>query len=106
MLASRKGGALYIGVTSDLPNRLYDHQLGQGSKHTARYKIKTLFWFEHHEAMESALQREKSLKRYPRKWKVNLIQAHNPHWLPLDPDTGELIVGPRQHGDRDPRDKP
>jgi len=91
ILASYKNGTLYIGVTSDLPSRLEDHLNGIGSKFTRQHNVKRLVWFEDHPNMESAIQREKSLKRYPRQWKINLIEAHNPAWQPLHPDTGEFL---------------
>jgi len=91
ILASSKNGSLYIGVTSDLPSRLEDHALGKGSKHAAKYQIRRLVWFEDHEDMDSAIQREKSLKRYKRQWKINLIEDNNPEWLPLHPETGEFL---------------
>ena len=91
ILASSKNGSLYIGVTSDLPTRMMEHQSGGGSKHAAKYQIRRLVWFESHEDMSHAIQREKSLKRYPRQWKINLIEENNPQWLPLHPETGELL---------------
>ena len=92
ILASSKNGSLYIGVTSDLPSRITEHQSGKGSKHTAKYQIRRLVWFEIHEDMGSAIQREKSLKRYLRQWKINLIEENNPQWLPLNPETGEFLA--------------
>ena len=91
ILASSKNGSLYIGVTSDLPSRMEDHQSGKGSKHAGHYQIRRLGWFEDHEGMDSAIQREKSLKRYKRAWKINLIEENNPDWLPLHPQTGEFL---------------
>ena len=91
ILASSKNGSLYIGVTSDLPSRMQDHLEGRGSKHTAKYQIRRLVWFETFEDMPTAIQKEKSLKRYKRHWKVNLIEENNPYWLPLDPLTGEFV---------------
>ena len=90
ILASRKYGALYIGVTGDLPSRLHDHQMGSGSEHTKKYKNHRLVWFEDYDDFDSAIQREKSLKRYPRQWKINLIEGLNPNWLPLHPEMGEF----------------
>jgi len=90
ILASRKYGALYIGVTGDMPTRLYDHQTGTGSAHTKKYKNYRLVWVEDHDNFDSAIQREKSIKRYPRQWKINLIEDQNPKWLPIHPETGEF----------------
>ena len=64
--------------------------MGSGSKHTKKYKNHRLVWFEDYDNFDSAIQREKSLKRYPRQWKINLIEGLNPKWLPLHPETGEL----------------
>ena len=91
ILASSKNGSLYIGVTSDLPSRIMEHQSGKGSKHAAKYQIRRLVWFEPHDDMGSAIQREKSLKRYLRQWKINLIEENNRQWLPLNPETGEFL---------------
>ncbi len=91
ILASSKNGSLYIGVTSDLPSRMVDHRSRKGSKYAAKYQIRRLVWFEDHEDMDSAIQREKSLKRYLRQWKINLIEENNPEWLPLHPETGEFL---------------
>ena len=91
MLASKKRGRIYIGVTSDLPGRLFQHQSGQGSKHAATYQIRRLVWFDTFEDMPTAIQKEKSLKRYKREWKIDLIEEVNPNWLPLDPETGEFV---------------
>lgn len=91
MLASKKRGRIYIGVTSDLPGRLLQHQKGEGSKHAARYQIRRLIWFDTFEDMPTAIQKEKSLKRYAREWKINLIEETNREWLPLHPETGEFM---------------
>ena len=91
MLASKKRGRIYIGVTSDLPGRLFQHQSGKGSKHATKYQIRRLVWFDTFEDMPTAIQKEKSLKRYARQWKINLIEELNPEWLPLDPETGEFV---------------
>jgi putative endonuclease len=91
MLASKKRGRIYIGVTSDLPGRLLQHQSGRGSKHAARYHIRRLVWLDTFEDMPTAIQKEKSLKRYAREWKINLIEETNPEWLPLHPETGEFL---------------
>lgn len=94
MLASQKGGTIYIGVTGDLISRIEDHEMGRGSKFTARYNVKRLVWFEEHDSMAEATQREKSLKRYRREWKINLIEEHNPDWHNLDPVTGVFVPNP------------
>ena len=91
ILASSKNGSLYIGVTSDLPSRMQDHAEGKGSAHAAKYQIRRLVWFDTFEDMATAIQKEKSLKRYKRQWKINLIEETNPVWLPIDPETGAFV---------------
>lgn len=83
ILASRKNGTLYTGVTSDLPRRLEEHRLGVGSKFAARYRVNRLVWFEDHELIVNAITREKTIKKWPRQWKINLIEERNPHWHDL-----------------------
>jgi len=83
MLASQKNGSLYIGVTSDLIGRVYQHRQGLVEGFTKRYGIHTLVWYEVHEAMESAIVREKQLKKWPRKAKIRLIEVGNPEWRDL-----------------------
>jgi len=83
MLASRKGGTIYIGVTNDLEGRVFDHREGIGSKFTSKYKVRRLVWYEEYEHIGDAIQREKNLKRYYRKWKIDLIEAMNPEWFDL-----------------------
>ncbi|MBA4132109.1 MAG: excinuclease ABC subunit C [Hyphomicrobium sp.] len=85
ILASRPHGTLYIGVTNSIIDRVDQHRAGMGSKFTARYKVHTLVWFELHSDITAAIQREKSLKEWPRDWKTNLIERDNPHWVDLYP---------------------
>ncbi len=80
MLASRKGGTLYVGVTSDLARRIDEHRGGEGSVFTAKYRVTRLVWFEEHDSISYAIQREKTIKKWPRQWKVNAIEAENPDW--------------------------
>jgi putative endonuclease len=80
MLASRPQGTLYIGVTNDLVRRVMEHREGTGSVFTRRYKVYTLVWFEPHRDIAKAIQREKSMKFWPRDWKINLLERDNPHW--------------------------
>jgi putative endonuclease len=75
LLASGFHGTFYTGVTSDLPGRIYQHREELGRGFTARYGVKRLAWFEVHETMESAIRREKSIKRWARAWKVGLIDT-------------------------------
>ena len=85
MLASRKYGTLYIGVTNDLWRRVAEHRDGNGGKFTAKYKVFLLVWYEVHDDIEVAIQRETSMKRWKRDWKTNLIERENPHWIDLYP---------------------
>ena len=92
MLASRKHGTLYIGVTADLIRRVSQHRAGETEGFTHRYGVKRLVWFERHDGIVEAIQRETCLKRYRRAWKINLIEGDNPDWNDLFPD---LV---REHG--------
>jgi putative endonuclease len=85
MLASRIGGTLYIGVTSRLTERVWQHKNGVVEGFTKRYHVHRLVWFEVHEAAESAIRREKQLKEWRRAWKIKLIQELNPNWDDLYP---------------------
>ena len=85
MMANRMHGAIYIGVTSDLILRTDQHRRGVVEGFTRRYGLKRLVWYEVHESIVDAIQREKSLKRYPRDWKTNLIERMNPDWSDLFP---------------------
>jgi len=85
MLASKKGGTLYVGVTSDLAQRVWEHENGIGSKFTAKYGCKRLVWFEEHDLVTRAITREKTIKKWPRQWKINAIEAINPEWNDLRP---------------------
>ena len=85
ILASRKGGSLYIGVTSDLAGRVWQHKEHVIKGFTDRYNIERLVWYEVHEDPEAAIQREKNLKRWNRAWKVALIERNNPQWNDLYP---------------------
>jgi putative endonuclease len=86
MMASRQHGTLYIGVTTDLIGRVVQHRLGLRGGFTKKYGVKRLVWFERHESIVPAIQRETSLKRCKREWKVNLIERMNPQWADLFPD--------------------
>ena len=80
ILASRPGGAIYIGAARDLRARVEQHRMGSVDGHTKTYQIHTLVYFEQHETLEAALTREKQLKRWLRAWKDELISKRNPHW--------------------------
>jgi putative endonuclease len=80
IMASKRNGTLYTGVTSDLYRRVGEHKLGDISGFTSKYGCKMLVWYERHDDIEAALQREKSIKRYLRLWKLRLIESFNPGW--------------------------
>lgn len=86
ILASKRAGTLYIGVTTDLKRRLQEHRDGLVPGFTERYGVHRLMWFEQHDRIEGAIGREKQLKRWKRDWKMNLIEASNPDWHDLSPD--------------------
>ncbi len=85
MMASRKHGTIYTGVTSQLTARISQHRSGTPAGFTALYGANRLVWFETHESMTRAIYREKRLKKYKREWKVNLIERENPDWFDLYP---------------------
>ncbi len=86
MLASRRNGTLYVGVTKDLRRRIHEHRTGSISGFSKRYGVKMLVWYEKHETWYAAIQREKNIKHYPRRWKIALIEAANPLWRDLYED--------------------
>ena len=91
ILTSQRNGTLYIGVTSNLIQRIWQHREGVVEGFTQQYGVKLLVWYEQHETMESAITREKSLKKWNRDWKLRLIEKRNPQWLDLWPEiTGEV----------------
>ena len=83
ILASRRNGTLYIGVTSDLCNRIAEHMDGKISGFSQKYNIKILVWFQTFNNMEEAIKREKQLKEWRRNWKLELIEKSNPDWHDL-----------------------
>ena len=83
IMANRAHGVLYIGVTADLAVRMHQHQTGQGSKFCRRYGIDRLVLVEEYPTIEEAITREKQLKNWQRAWKIELIEAANPHWEDL-----------------------
>ena len=78
ILASGRYGTLYVGVTNNLYRRVIEHREGRGSKFTKKYKVTKLMWFQDFGDVDVAIQREKSIKRWPRAWKINLIERTNP----------------------------
>ena len=83
ILASRRNGTLYVGVTSDLIKRVWQHKNDLVEGFTKQYDVHVLVWYEPHETMESAIKREKSIKKWNRKWKLDLIEQSNPQWRDL-----------------------
>ncbi|WP_017669998.1 GIY-YIG nuclease family protein [Blastomonas sp. AAP53] len=100
ILASAPYGTLYIGVTSNLLGRLHEHRSDTFKGFTSRYQVHRLMRFELFDRMESAIEREKQLKRWHRQWKINLIESDNPHWVDLAVGFGFNPVPPRgmRHG--------
>ena len=88
ILASKRNGTLYIGMTNDLIRRVHEHKSGSVKGFTSKYSVDKLVYFEQCENFESALQREKRLKEWKRKWKLELIEKVNPLWEDL---FGELL---------------
>lgn len=86
ILASKRNGTLYTGVTSDLIKRVWQHKQHQVEGFSKKYAVDILVWYELHESMESAIQREKAIKNWKRAWKVNAIKAMNPQWRDLYDD--------------------
>jgi putative endonuclease len=85
ILASGRNGTLYVGVTSDLVRRVYQHREGLADGFSKRYGVKMLVWFEGTQSVEVAIQREKQLKNWKREWKLALIEKENPAWEDLYP---------------------
>jgi len=83
ILASKRNGTLYIGVTSDLIKRVYEHRNRLIPSFTSKYDVGTLVYFEEFNDIESAIHREKQLKKWNRKWKLDLIEKVNPVWKDL-----------------------
>ena len=83
LLASRRNGTLYLGVTRDLVRRVYEHKQKAVPSFTSRYNITRLVWFEVYDDPTSAISREKELKKWKRSWKIQLIEAQNPRWEDL-----------------------
>ncbi len=80
ILASEPHGTLYVGVTSDLHERMEQHGKGEGSTFVKRYGVNHLVYFEEYPLYADAIRRETNLKRWKRQWKINLIEKHNPKW--------------------------
>jgi putative endonuclease len=90
ILCSKRNGTLYIGMTSDLIKRIYEHKNNLLDGFTKRYSVHTLVWYEAHDNAETAIQREKQIKKWERAWKLGLIEENNPTWKDLYDDILEL----------------
>ena len=88
IVANKRNGTLYIGVTSDLMARVHQHRGGAVESFTSRYGCKMLVWYELHSTMDHAIIREKRLKKWRRAWKIELIEAGNPEWRDLAVELG------------------
>ncbi len=86
MLASKRNGTLYTGVTSSLIKRIWEHKNYIVESFTSKYGVHTLVWYEVHNTMETAIQREKTIKNWRRAWKIKTIEEMNPEWRDLYPD--------------------
>lgn len=86
LLASKRNGTLYVGVTSDLIKRIWEHKNNVVEGFTKRYRVHILVWYEPHVSMESAIGREKAIKAWKRDWKLELIERDNPDWRDLYED--------------------
>jgi putative endonuclease len=86
ILASRRNGTLYVGVSSHLARRVWEHKQDLVAGFTRRHRVHTLVWFEVHGSMASALRREEAIKEWRRAWKLELIEADNPEWRDLYED--------------------
>ena len=83
ILSNKKNGTLYVGVTSNLPQRINQHKTDQFDGFCKKYNVKKLVYFEQHDSAESSITREKQIKKWNRGWKINLIEKGNPLWEDL-----------------------
>ena len=83
LLASKRNGTLYVGVTSNLVKRVWEHKNGVVNGFTHKYNVHKLVWYELHATMETAITREKAIKKWRRAWKIRLIEENNPGWNDL-----------------------
>lgn len=86
ILCNKKNGTLYAGVTSNLIKRVYEHKNNMADGFTKKYDVHRLAWYEVHESAESAITRERQIKKWERSWKIELIQGQNPEWKDLYED--------------------
>jgi putative endonuclease len=83
IMTNRPRGVLYVGATSNLPRRAYEHRMGLLDGFTSRYALTRIVHYEQYAMIVDALAREKTLKRWTRAWKIELIEKENPHWIDL-----------------------
>lgn len=88
IMSNKTRTSVYVGVTSDLTSRVLQHKLGEGGKFTSKYKCFELMYYESHDTIEHAIEREKQLKNWHREWKLNLIKERNPHMKDLSSEIG------------------
>ena len=98
ILASKERGTLYVGVTSDLIKRTWEHKSDLVDGFTKKYRAHALVWFEQHETMESAIAREKAIKEWKRAWKLELIETQNPSWSDLYPELSGQVENKMDSG--------
>ena len=92
IMANRYRGTIYVGVTSTLYSRVCDHKNGTTPGFTSEYQVHMLVWYEHHQAMDAAIRREKRIKEWRRSWKIELIETTNPDWRDLHDDIDVLAT--------------
>jgi putative endonuclease len=97
ILASKRNGTLYVGVTSNIAARVWQHKSTVVEGFTNRYGVHQLVWYELHESMQSPIQREKQIKEWKRRWKLDLIEGENPEWVDLYHRLIELDTGLRRY---------
>jgi len=83
IITNQKNGTLYIGVTSNIEQRVYEHREGLTKGFAWKYECTRLVWYDQYDTIEAAIQREKTMKRWLRQWKIELIEKHNPDWMDL-----------------------
>jgi putative endonuclease len=83
ILSSKRNGTLYTGTTSDIIKRVHDHKNGLVEGFTKNYRVHNLVWYEMHSSVESAITREKQIKKWNRAWKLKMIEKENPEWIDL-----------------------
>jgi putative endonuclease len=92
LLASKRDGVLYVGVTSDIWGRMSEHRQGIFPGFTKRYGVKMLVYYEFHNSMDEAIKREKRIKEWKRAWKIRLILSANPEWLDLYDEANNAVL--------------